>query len=1857
MAYDSARGVTVLFGGITASGVELGDTWEWDGNIWTQRTPANSPSRRTHHAMVYDIAQGVTVLFGGLDSRWDRLSDTWEWDGNIWTQRTPANNPLPRADHAMAYDSTGGVVVLFGGHTNSGRNGETWEWNGTDWVLVSTTGPSARFLHAMTYDSTREVTVLFGGDDTGYTDRSNGETWEWSGAAWTMSVATDPWPRSYHAMAYDSLRSVTVLYGGWRTYPGGGGVDYETWEWDGTVWARKAIDGPPGYYVWDDNRGMVYDIARGVTVLFVNTGGTWEWDGNTWTPRTPASSPSPRSGHAMAYDSTRGVTVLFGGEFNGDETWEWDGTNWTQVSTAGPCARYRHSMAYDGNRRVTVLFGGRNYIMRFGDTWEWDGSTWTQRTPANSPSPRSSYAMAYDSARGVSVIYGGYNDDGYANETWEWDGSTWTQQTPVTTPLARIGHAMAYDSSRETTVLYGGATEGQEDYTSQTWEYGVPSDSANATNVHAVQVMGTRSVCVSFDLCSTDGAPAQISMMVSADGGLSFSIPPVSINGAIGGSVFPGSNREIVWDAGTDWPNQQSSEMRVQITAVHPTGTAASTSSSLFALDTRDIFTGTLTGRILDGATPIEGATITLEEPANLATMSQADGAFTLADVPVGTGYLLQVIAAGYEVVTVSGFDVVGGVQDLGDITLTPVTGTFVLRPLVPDINPAISEVEEDGFAYRYYLVRHASDPMSPADGVSVGVREEGGGISVSQAEATAHPGVAGKVAGVSDTGSGIVRLLIPAEAVGPAGSTKTFEPVIGDVAGPAFAVTVKPRSYEHVWEQETGASGEVGIKKYIKVGRNNGARTRLSREFGEESTAEVIERTDVAGNSAGVGIGIPGASAYLDDAQWGVSAGAGAGVYCEFLRTFAYQFDSASIDAWNAALRLYCLYFDLDMDNPWADQPALRPFLVYVRSVIEQALIGDVWRWSEMGFQLGGYAEADATLGFPQVGLLTPISGRSQLSAERGGLIRFKYDSAENQLDLQGGVVHSSSSTGNVAFGFTSSPLAGSLLPFATLLDQLCLKDPVTADVGREIEQFVSLRKPLSSSYPTEIALTTRIHMWGQSSVVACLEQRGLISGPDETVLQIEVSQPLTESEWQSIQPTADLLTELFGMEYATAAPVISATLGDELGRIFFSGRTYKQPMRYNYCVEQLDRESHPGGFEIPLLGISCEYILHKGLAFVSQEGIVSGGLLYPLWSMPTSGDIPPNDQSLIDIEGEWILAATGIFEDAWNRFVHTVLETGQTILQTATDIGEITVIAAQGTWPPGTTIAIDRWNPLTGEPQGQSLMAQGQMAEGGTINLLYGVGGMYRFIPDTDPSAPVTVTMTYQDDKVAGLDEASLRIYRLDDTNDLWELIGGTVDTAANTVTASTESLGVFALAPPLPTGKLTFQLSATLLPADGTSTATADASGLLLNNGAAMGDGWAYTVQATGMEIVSPDQDATHEGIQVLSSGGAISIEVRAPSSGGVGTFAVESVYGDAHGQGMIAFADSTPPPAVSGLTVAPGQSRLYLSWSAEGLPTDVSGYKVYYSENHVGPPFDGTAAVEGQPSPVSVAGGSVVLRGLNVSSIYYVAVSAVDSSGNEGPLSDTVAAVTVESPPAPPSEVRYEDDTAERYVIAWALSEDDGLNDRDVDHYEVYRGIVGSATRAKVADVPAGQALHTDASGALPPGSQVLYRVIAVDNVGLRSCPGDPAVPADCESDGDVDLVDFAEFSACFNGPNRPPLGGCTADVDFDDDGDVDLADSFVFSQCFNGPNRPPACLPPPCHTPAQDTDGDGDVDLADFAALSQCFNGPNRPWPAGADAEVCACLDRDSDLDIDLADFGVFSQCFNGPNRAPAAGCP
>ena len=116
MTFDAARANTVVFGGEPAAGDAFRDSWVFDAVEWTQVEDIG-PSPRTRHAAAYDSARQRVVLFGGrqiMGGTTTLVNDTWEWDGQSWTQ-VEADGPSPRSDHVMAFDSIRNRTILFGG--------------------------------------------------------------------------------------------------------------------------------------------------------------------------------------------------------------------------------------------------------------------------------------------------------------------------------------------------------------------------------------------------------------------------------------------------------------------------------------------------------------------------------------------------------------------------------------------------------------------------------------------------------------------------------------------------------------------------------------------------------------------------------------------------------------------------------------------------------------------------------------------------------------------------------------------------------------------------------------------------------------------------------------------------------------------------------------------------------------------------------------------------------------------------------------------------------------------------------------------------------------------------------------------------------------------------------------------------------------------------------------------------------------------------------------------------------------------------------------------------------------------------------------------------------------------------------------------------------------------------------------------------------------------------------------------------------------------------------------------------------------------------------------------------------------
>lgn len=272
--------------------------WQFVGGV--------GPPSRAQHGMAFDAARQRTVLFGGMSSTSPfPFGDTWEFDGTTWNQKSPPVSPSARARHSMVYDAVRGRVILFGGDSlpfGGGYRNETWEWDGTTWIQLSPlVFPLNRGTTSMAFDNGRSRVVLWG---AGFTCD---ETWEWDGSTWIYRVPLTTRPPQGGAIEFDSARFVTVLVN-----------RAGTWEWNGGDWSKRvlAMSAPPrdadalAFCPWTGSTLMFGGIEYGVGTWL---GDTWAWNGAAWKSMGTFYSPTARCSHRLVTDTVRQRVIMFGG--------------------------------------------------------------------------------------------------------------------------------------------------------------------------------------------------------------------------------------------------------------------------------------------------------------------------------------------------------------------------------------------------------------------------------------------------------------------------------------------------------------------------------------------------------------------------------------------------------------------------------------------------------------------------------------------------------------------------------------------------------------------------------------------------------------------------------------------------------------------------------------------------------------------------------------------------------------------------------------------------------------------------------------------------------------------------------------------------------------------------------------------------------------------------------------------------------------------------------------------------------------------------------------------------------------------------------------------------------------------------------------------------------------------------------------------------------------------------------------------------------------------------------------------------------------------------------------------------------
>lgn len=480
MAFDSARGRSVLFGGRIAPDGALNDTWEWDGNTWHHVAQDTGPTERVYGNMVYDAARQEIIFFGGRRPYSGVfLGETWAWNGVQWTLKS-STGPA-REGFAMAYDSVRQRVVIFGGHNGQYRN-DVWEWDGTAWTdRTPSTGPAPmpRDGVAMAFDPNLNATVVFGG--FGNNGQPLSDVWLWNGTSWTSDGSRAGGDRFGHSMAFDSNVGQVVNFGGayfgTTTYS-----DLTTLQFDGVLGTLSPLA--------RHGAGLCFDSVRNRLVLTHGSAGgvhrldTWEFDGVQWIPRS-GPAPSPRAGANMIVHPELQIPMLFGGFTEGinggdealDDAWIHRDGVWGQVDgTFSPVLLPAFAVQVANDKRI-FRYGGLEVgapgpnvvsgILSFLSRNFWVGF------PADGP-PRWGAASCWYDSRDCMVIVGGEDQTNIRPRRTLLSTLGGVNEAATLNPFDAIeGSAMGYDPIRDEAVLAIPTSFGTPP---ETWRLKIPSD-------------------------------------------------------------------------------------------------------------------------------------------------------------------------------------------------------------------------------------------------------------------------------------------------------------------------------------------------------------------------------------------------------------------------------------------------------------------------------------------------------------------------------------------------------------------------------------------------------------------------------------------------------------------------------------------------------------------------------------------------------------------------------------------------------------------------------------------------------------------------------------------------------------------------------------------------------------------------------------------------------------------------------------------------------------------------------------------------------------------------------------------------------------------------------------------------------------------------------------------------------------------------------------------------------------------------------------------------------------------------------------------------------------------------------------
>jgi hypothetical protein len=269
------------------------------------------------------------------------------------------------------------------------------------------------------------------------------------------------------------------------------------------------------------------------------------------------------------------------------------------------------------------------------------------------------------------------------------------------------------------------------------------------------------------------------------------------------------------------------------------------------------------------------------------------------------------------------------------------------------------------------------------------------------------------------------------------------------------------------------------------------------------------------------------------------------------------------------------------------------------------------------------------------------------------------------------------------------------------------------------------------------------------------------------------------------------------------------------------------------------------------------------------------------------------------------------------------------------------------------------------------------------------------------------------------------------------------------------------------------------------------------------------------------------------------------------------------------------DIAPPPAVSDLQVVrTGSNTVSLSWT-NPASSDFAGTIVRYrTDTYPASPSDGTWICDQYGAGGAEDGCDYEGSDIQPDRAYYLAAFAYDGVSN---YSATAAQTRAGSMPPTP-------------VVSFSVTTGNTSNTlhwTNPDH-PCFRGTMVRVSTEGYPGDPASGTLVVDQPGSrrstgtyqhvgLTNGVTYYYSAFAHDDYGQFAAgvhaAGTPAVPADFDHDGDVDMQDFGRFQACRTVDRQVTLPAECTCFDHDKDSDVDWRDLAIFVSCLSGAHVP------------------------------------------------------------------------------------